>query len=103
MDASWTQIENDNPVGSYLAGGMVQGYIPTFAIQAGPPPPDFIINNVYIYASDNPYGPWTNLIYTVPFSQLSTVLGDNGLPVEAWTNGAPSQRFYNFVVDGTFE
>lgn len=112
-DASWNQIENDNPVGSTLSGGVVQGYYPIFAgakapifkPEGGPAPvpPGFIINNVYIYASDTPFGPWTNLLLTVPFSQLSTVIGDNGLPLEQFTNGQPQQRFYNFIVDGQFQ
>jgi hypothetical protein len=102
-----TWIGLSYPVGSTYDGGFVQGYYPVFdssSVRAdlAAPPPGFIVNNVYIYAADVPNPPaWTNLIMTIPYSQLNTVLGGNGLPVENWPVGQmPSQRFYNFVVDG---
>lgn len=100
-------LGNIYPVGTPYGGGLVTGCYPVFDGSSvrpdlAQPPPGFIVNNVYIYASDVPNPTmWTNLLITVPFYQLNAVLGGNGLPVENWPDGQmPSQRFYNFVVDG---
>jgi hypothetical protein len=102
-DESWTQIEGDYPPGSVYDGDLVEGYSPwggAVMPELLPTPPGFIDYNIYINASDSFSGPWTNLI-SIPFSQLDTVLGGDGVALEQWPAGQmPAQHFYSITADG---
>ncbi len=84
-------------IGQPYDGGTVVGWAPptntaplaktkTLA-QTGQP------QTVDIYAGDTPWSV-TNWIWSGLLTDMQT--NANGLPVEQWTNGMPSQRFYRF-------
>lgn len=91
------------PIGSKYQGGIVQAYVgsPSSSPNQMPPVPEgFVIDTVSIYSGPDILS-MTNLLYEVPFADLDTVLGANGLPLEEFpADQQPSQRFYNFVVSG---
>lgn len=97
-------------LGSWYDGGVVAAYV-------GSPDPipfntngdvilpsGFVVDTILIYAADVPNPPaWTNLVFSVPFEQLPTVLDENGLPMEQFPDGnKPPQRYYNIMASGHF-
>jgi hypothetical protein len=88
-------------LGTVWGGGIITDEYYTYpspSLTPTPKPQDASQTNVMIYASPNPDGPWTNLIWEGLIDDVANAMGSNGLPIETFSNGVPSARFYNIEV-----
>lgn len=88
-------------IGTVYDGGIISDEYYTYpspSLTPAPQPQDASQTNVLIYASPNPAGPWTNLIWEGLIDDVASAMGSNGLPLETFSNGVPSARFYNIEV-----
>jgi ABC-type transport system involved in multi-copper enzyme maturation permease subunit len=86
-------------IGTVYDGGIITDEYYTYASNTPAVRPQVSgQTNVLIYASPSPFGPWTNLIWEGLIDDVASAMGSNGLPLETFSNGVPSVRFYNIMV-----